>query len=363
MDLSKGNIKVYGDLSPEAVSEGFRRGLGGGMQRAAGYVRVSTPGQAAEGESQKTQDSELRRYCRANEIELVNIHADEGISGADIQNRPALLELLEHAREGRFQLLIVHRLSRLARNARQLLEIVETLNSYGVRLVSIKENLDFASPVGKALLTMLAAVSELEKETIREQMAENKMVRWREGRAFLGRPSFGYRRNRETKSIEVVPKEAEIYTQIVDWYLDEGLSFLNIALRLKDRGIRLARSYPKPSTIQYLLKNPIYTGVFFVNQYQYENGKRTKKLKPATEHIAVHVQPLIDRTRWDAIQERIKHNTSKSKRVTAAKNYWLRDILECDLCGATLKPHHGSIRKDGGYPRSCVLGAPPPKLN
>jgi hypothetical protein len=145
-------------------------------------------------------------------------------------------------------------------------------------------------------------------------------------------------------------------------FLDEGLSLLRICLKLREQGIKIARKEPKPSTISHILKNELYTGTCVVNQFCYnekgqklyytdEDGKRRPLLKPAEQHITINVPPLISRSRWELIQEKIKHNTTKSKRIGKSRDYWLRDSLTCDICGAKLKPHHGSPRKDGIYPR------------
>jgi len=172
------------------------------MTEVAGYIRVSTPGQAKEGESLATQRQAIESYAENKGWELVAIYEDAGISGSTTAGRPALLELLEDAPKGKFDVLIIPRLSRLGRNARDLLNNIQTLRDNEVVLISLKEQIDLTTPFGRALVTMLAAIVELERETIKEQMEENKLAKWKDGRTFLGQPPFGYVWNKETKGLD-----------------------------------------------------------------------------------------------------------------------------------------------------------------
>ncbi len=129
--------------------------------RAAGYVRVSSKEQV-EGESLSTQRQSIRDYAKQQGWKLVNIYADEGISGGSVKERRALLQCLFDAQEAKFNVLLVHRLSRFGRNARELLNNHSELKKVGIQLRSIKENIDFGSPYGEAMLVMLAAVAQLE---------------------------------------------------------------------------------------------------------------------------------------------------------------------------------------------------------
>ena len=94
---------------------------------------------------------------------------EEKISGKNT-NRPQLQAMLEYVREG--DTVYIVDFSRLARNVKDLLDIVETLNDKGVKLVSVKENLDTATPQGKLMLTMLGAIYEFERAMILERQKE-----------------------------------------------------------------------------------------------------------------------------------------------------------------------------------------------
>lgn len=118
------------------------------------YVRVSTAEQ-----NEQRQVEAMKRY----DIEKWFI---EKVSGKDT-NRPKLQELLDFAREG--DTIHIHDFSRLARSTKDLLDIVEQLNTKGVHLVSNKENIDSSTPTGKLMLTMIGAINEFERTNLLER--------------------------------------------------------------------------------------------------------------------------------------------------------------------------------------------------
>jgi len=135
------------------------------------------------------------------------------------------------------------------------------------------------------------------------------------------------------------------------------MSFQDICIKLREQGIKCKWADWSSSTISYMLKNPAYYGNYIVNQYVYEDGsrgvgsKRTKRKKPSSEHITYQITPLISKSRWDQIQQRIEFNKLKSKRSNRTKDFFVRDVLICGRCGGRVKPKLGTVRKDGTAPR------------
>lgn len=130
------------------------------------YVRVSTVEQ-----NEDRQIEALKKHS-------IDKWFTEKISGKD-RNRPKLQEMLEYVREG--DVVYVHDFSRLARNTKDLLEIVENLNGRGVALVSNKENLDSSTPTGKLMLTMIGAIAEFERQNLLERQREGIAIAKRKG--------------------------------------------------------------------------------------------------------------------------------------------------------------------------------------
>ena len=125
------------------------------------YVRVST----------EDQSTDAQRHSIAALHNVEHWYADEATSGATkALHRPGFAELFKFARKG--DTLIVSAIDRLGRDTIDLLETVEALKGKGVAVVSMREGFDLSSPIGKAMLTMLAAVAELERSNIKaRQMA------------------------------------------------------------------------------------------------------------------------------------------------------------------------------------------------
>lgn len=318
--------------------------------KIVGYVRVSTPTQAESGEGLGTQKEFINKLVKDRGWTLHRIYADEGISGSKSANRPALQELLQDAKNKDFEAVVISRLSRFGRNARELLNNIHILQQSSVILISIKEQIDLSTPYGRAMVGLLAVIAELEREVITEQMSESKMIKWRENRMFNGKPPYGYRWNKETNTLEIMPEEEEVYKKIVDFYLNYGMSLKDIGIRLKEDGIISKKAPFSSSTLSYILKNSIYYGHYVVNQHKYIDGTRMKQKKDASEHISFPIAPLISRTQWQQIQERTEFNKFKGKRITIASNHWLRDMVFCGECGGRIKPRYGNKRKDGSAP-------------
>ena len=136
------------------------------------YVRCST-----------AEQNESRQVEKAREVGAEKIFIDK-LSGKNT-NRPQLTELLSCAREG--DVVIVSELARLARSTRDLLTIVDQLQSKHVELISMKESIDTTTPQGRFTLTIFAALAELERETILQRQAEGIAIAKAEGR-YKGRP-------------------------------------------------------------------------------------------------------------------------------------------------------------------------------
>lgn len=108
------------------------------------------------------------------------------LSGKDT-NRPKLQEMLNFIREG--DVLIIESISRLARNTKDFLEIVNDLTDRGIEVVSLKENIDTSTPQGKFICTIFGALYELERDSIKQRQLEGIAVAKEKGVMF-GRPSI-----------------------------------------------------------------------------------------------------------------------------------------------------------------------------
>src|SRR6202040_1327744 len=149
------------------------------MKRAVLYTRISTGDQNSE-----TQALDLRRLAEQRGFEIVHEYTDR-ISGAKAK-RPALDQMLAAAHRREFDVVLVWASDRLARSVRHFLEVLDTLNHLGIEFVSFRENLDTGGPLGRAVIVIVSAVAELERNLIIERVRAGLRRARLEGRV-LGR--------------------------------------------------------------------------------------------------------------------------------------------------------------------------------
>lgn len=135
---------------------------------AFGYVRVSTARQAAEGVSLEAQEELIRARCVYGKLDLLEIFVDSGISGKKSRNRPALQKAIAAACESGGTL-IFWSLSRFGRNAIESMQINEKFKKAGASLISLKEDFNSTTTMGKLVFTIIAAVAEAESESISDR--------------------------------------------------------------------------------------------------------------------------------------------------------------------------------------------------
>jgi DNA invertase Pin-like site-specific DNA recombinase len=151
-------------------------------KRAVLYCRISTGEQHLE-----TQLLDLREMAKLRGCEIVHEYTDI-ISGSKAK-RPGLDQLMADARRHRFDVVLVVAFDRIARNVRHFLDVPDELNQLGIEFVSKRENIDTSGPLGRAMLTIVGAISELERslivERVRAGMRRAKLEGRRIGRAPL----------------------------------------------------------------------------------------------------------------------------------------------------------------------------------
>ena len=151
-------------------------------KRAALYCRVSTGDQHLE-----TQLLDLRELAKQRGFEIVGEYTDV-ISGAKAK-RPGLDRLMGDARRRRFDVVLVAAFDRIARNVRHFLDVLDELSHLNIQFISMRENIDTGGPLGRAMLTIIGAISELERSLIVERvkagMRRAKLEGRRIGRAPL----------------------------------------------------------------------------------------------------------------------------------------------------------------------------------
>lgn len=149
------------------------------------YVRVSTEEQR-ERQSILTQREFADRFCALHSPAVYRVYADDGVSGTvPLERRPEGGQILNDARQGKFNQLLIYRLDRLGRDTRLILNGVDGLEKLGVRVRSMTEEFDTGSATGRLMLTLLSGFASHERDVIRERSVAGTM-RLAEAGAWLG---------------------------------------------------------------------------------------------------------------------------------------------------------------------------------
>ncbi len=295
---------------------------------AAVYCRVSSEEQR-QAETIENQIDFAKRYCDLHGYKIVNWYKDDGISGTlALEKRPAGRKLLIDLRTHKFDILLVLKIDRLARNTSLLLDINKKLEEAGIALKSMTETFDTGSPTGKFTMTMFASMAELERETILERTAMGKERNLRKGKWPGGSPPTGYRINGEGY-LDIEEEGAKIIRDIFRLYTEERLSTQKCAEYLNAKDIPTASQLQeiqeetkgiwRASRISRVLSNKVYKGEFV-----YREGKDNE--------IRIEVPAIVSKKMWEQAarlrSEKLTESPRSSKRL-----YLLRGLIKCGHCG------------------------------
>jgi len=202
--------------------------------KVIGYVRVSSEEQSKEGVSLVMQAEKIETYCKLNDLDLVEIIEDAGISAKNIQGRPGFQKALDMVFNGEVDGLIVWKLDRAFRSTTDALNTASSLNKKKKALVSISEKLDTTSAVGEFFFTLMASLAQMERKLIGERTSsalQSKKARMER----VGRIPFGFFLDSDGVHLHPDPKEQETLSVIRD-LKSEGATLRGIARTLNDQG-------------------------------------------------------------------------------------------------------------------------------
>lgn len=149
--------------------------------RAAIYIRVSTAGQNTD-----LQKDGLTNYTKRAKFDIVKEYVDIAVSGRK-EGRPALKKLMKAARNREFDTVLVWKFDRFARSVSHLLKALEEFNHLSIRFISVQDQIDTDSPMGKAMFTIIGAMAELESSLISERVKAGMAAAKSRGKK-IGRP-------------------------------------------------------------------------------------------------------------------------------------------------------------------------------
>ena len=343
-----------------------------------------------KGESIGNQIELCKEYIRAHygddALDHLVVYEDEGFSGGNL-NRPDFKKMMAAAKERKFKAIIVYRLDRISRNISDFSSLIEELARLDIAFVSIKEQFDTASPMGRAMMYIASVFSQLERETIAERIRDNmhelaKTGRWLGGTTPTGFESEGEEKvtvdgkKKKTFKLKLVPQEAEIVRIIYDLFSETNSLTMTEAELMKRRIVTRNGNYFTRFSIKAILQNPVYMvadqeaydyltekeadlfsdraefdgkhGIMAYNRTDQEKGKTTQ-YNPVSEWIvAVGKHPgLIPGKTWVRVQEALEQNKSKAFRRPKSNEALLTGLLYC-RCGNRMYPKLSKRRTADG---------------
>lgn len=204
-----------------------------------------------KGESIGNQVELCKEYIQTHYSEVtqdhVLIYEDEGFSGGNL-NRPDFKKMMDAARQKKFRAIIVYRLDRISRNISDFSSLIEELSRSEIAFVSIREQFDTGTPMGRAMMYIASVFSQLERETIAERIRDNMHKLAKTGRWLGGTTPTGYSseavqkitidgKSKKACKLKLIPEEAEIIRMIYDLYMEHD-SLTAVEAELIKRGLK-----------------------------------------------------------------------------------------------------------------------------
>lgn len=287
------------------------------MKLNVAYLRVSTEAQT-EKYGLDVQKQKILEYCEKNGVKIDRWYIDGGYSGSKL-DRPEMQKLLSDAEKGEIGTVFVYKLDRLSRDTVDTLNLLnKTLPSYGVRIVSMTEEIRTENPMDKVMVTMNAAMNQYEREVIRMRMSAGMVERVKKGLWMGGgRTPIGYRYDRNDGLLhpdeEWADKVREAYRMYIDGYSCEKIA--NIL------------GFSCEQSVARVLNHKSYIGLI---EYRGE------------EYQGLH-EPILDEDTYYTAQECMKKRRNNSH---ISNDHILTGLCWCGVCGARMRYH-----KWGGNPK------------
>lgn len=350
---------------------------------AAIYSRKSKftgKGESIENQVQMCKDY-AKTQLRDKKITEFLIYEDEGFSGGNT-NRPQFQKLIEDAKDKKFDILICYRLDRISRNVSDFSSTLEILERSEIAFVSIREQFDTSTPMGRAMIYIASVFAQLERETIAERVRDNMLELAKTGRWLGGTAPIGYAADpisyfdenmneRKMVKLKQVPEELKIVKLIYKKYL-ELKSLSQVETYTLQNNIKTKRNADFTKTnIRIVLTNPVYVkatkeifeylesqnittcgtpddehGLLTYNKQRTilnGNGKAVRVYRKKSEWIAAvsSQKGIINAEDWLEVQQILKENKDTFPNEGKTHDALLTGKLRCAKCGSNMQIAHG----------------------
>ena len=357
------------------------------MKRVDIYSRKSKF--TGKGDSIENQIEMCKEYITntiGKDIEFT-IYEDEGFSGGNL-DRPRFKKLMAAIKSKKFDILVCYRLDRISRNVADFSSTLEVLQSNNCSFISIKEQFDTSSPMGRAMIYIASVFAQLERETIAERVKDNMLELAKNGKWTGGKIPVGFSSEkiehidengltRVTPQLVINDKEMEFVNFLYNKYLELG-SLHKLEVYIHENNIKSRNNvlYEK-SSLKTILQNPIYVKAnsevveylknsnwtiygspdnihslltYNKTEQTKKDGKYTKAKKDISERFAAvsSIKGYIEPDLWLSVQKQFDKNKDTFPRLGKTHNALLAGKLRCGKCKEYMLVVHGRVSKATG---------------
>ena len=306
--------------------------------RLVAYCRVSTD-KNEQLESLANQQEFFESFAERNNHTLIKMYSDEGISGKQMKNRKAFLQLMEDAKLGLFDMVAVKDISRFARNTVDFLVSIRELKSLNidVQFVSVNQTVLGNS---EFILTMFSALAQEESANLSSRVKFGKKINAKNGKV----PNFIYGYNWiDRYTLEINEEQARVIREIFHLYVNEGMGSRRISILLTQRGVPTFKNANRwvPKTIRRMLSNPLYKGILISRKTEginYLTGER-KDFEDTNGEYTFYKPELaiVDEKIFEKAAKRLADSKqtylNKNPNGRVSTQYPFSTLIKCEHCG------------------------------
>ncbi len=346
-----------------------------------------------KGESIENQIELCRRHIASNygvdNAEKALVYEDEGFSGGTLE-RPQFKKMMQDSKKIGFVAIVVYRLDRISRNIGDFAKLIEELGGNGIDFISIREQFDTTSPMGRAMMYIASVFSQLERETIAERIKDNMHELAKTGRWLGGVTPTGYESesisdimlNGKVKSsckLKAIPSELQTVKMIFGKFCETS-SLLKVSEFLSENGIKTKHGKQfSRFAVRAILSNPVYmtadadayeyltqSGVdLFADRSEFDGSYgiavynktlqahgRTHQMKSMQEWIVSVGKHIgaVSGEEWITAQRKLEQNRSPICRKPRTETALLSGILICGCCMSRMRPKRSQRTTADGDP-------------
>lgn len=337
-------VRVIEPIKPPESEKSFKK------LRTAAYCRVSTDSDEQEMSFEAQVETYTDMIMKNPEWTLVDIYADEGISGTQVKNRKDFMRMMRMCRQGKIDQIITKSVSRFARNTVDSLEYVRELRSLGVSVIFEKERINTRFMSNEIFLSIHCIFAQSESESLGDNVRWGKQQSAKKGNVYINyKYSLGFRKGPDGKP-EIDPKGAEIINYIGDCFLD-GDSMRTIKQKLEEKGILTPKGNREwnISTIKFILSDVKNKGDALLCKTYVVDSISKKKVKNTDRpqyYVSNCLPKIMSPEKFDKIQLEIARRSSiknkngkdtKTELGRYSSKYALTEILVCGKCGTSYR--------------------------